>query len=180
MRISHHERKGFTLIELLVVISIISLLSSVLLVALNGTRMRARVSTRVSDMNTLRTVLEMYATSHNGSYPSSSSQWWGLNACNYWPGQRRADWIPEVVSLGYISALPHDPSGLATPGSSDATCGVNTYIYRSNATDYKLIVYRSETTDPSTTACKYAPISMLDPVRGGVACGFWTNGAASW
>ncbi|MEN9622135.1 MAG: hypothetical protein RLZZ67_569 [Candidatus Parcubacteria bacterium] len=41
---THVRRKGFTLIELLVVVSIISLLSSIVLAALNSARQKAQIS----------------------------------------------------------------------------------------------------------------------------------------
>jgi len=52
--------KGFTLIELLVVIAIIGLLSSMVLVAMNSARMKARDARRVSDIKQIATAMEMY------------------------------------------------------------------------------------------------------------------------
>jgi general secretion pathway protein G len=51
---------GFTLIELLVVISIIGLLSSIILVAMNGARMAARDSRRISDLHQIQIALQLY------------------------------------------------------------------------------------------------------------------------
>lgn len=51
---------GFTLIELLVVISIIGLISSVLLVAVNSTRIKARDAKRRADLKQVSSALELY------------------------------------------------------------------------------------------------------------------------
>ncbi len=65
-------RKGFTLIELMVVISIISLLSSAILVALGSAKIRANDAIRIQDMNTIRTALTLFYSS-KGRYPYNYS-----------------------------------------------------------------------------------------------------------
>jgi len=66
------KQRGFTLIELLVVIAIIGILSAVGLIALNGTRERARDVTRKSDIKQLSTGLALYYDEHNSAYPDSA------------------------------------------------------------------------------------------------------------
>ncbi len=63
------KQNGFTLIELLVVISIIGLLSSMVMVALNNARIKARDAKRIADLNQLSKALEIYMDNH-GSYPN--------------------------------------------------------------------------------------------------------------
>jgi prepilin-type N-terminal cleavage/methylation domain-containing protein len=51
---------GFTLVELLVVIAVIGILAGVGLIALNGSRERARDTRRISDLQAVRTGLALY------------------------------------------------------------------------------------------------------------------------
>lgn len=63
------DNRGFTLVELLVVISIIGLLSTLAVVALQGARVKSRDAKRVADIKQVQTALELYA-SEKGVYPT--------------------------------------------------------------------------------------------------------------
>jgi prepilin-type N-terminal cleavage/methylation domain-containing protein len=147
------NKKGFTLIELLVVISIISLLSSVVLASLNGTRAKARDARRMSDALQIRNALNLYAANNNGNFPSG--RYW-----SYPPPD--GNWTGGVgtfeAALGGTSLinLPNDPlltksywyywygNPLNTPPAdwiSDASGNPGTC----KATDILFIVYRTET-----------------------------------
>ena len=78
--IMKYSLKGFTLIELLVVISIISLLSSAVLVALSSTRLRAYDTKRIADMRSITTALALFYSQKN-RYP------YNYNHNNYGHGQ---------------------------------------------------------------------------------------------
>ncbi|HET9699140.1 MAG TPA: prepilin-type N-terminal cleavage/methylation domain-containing protein, partial [Terriglobales bacterium] len=52
--------EGFTLIELLVVVAIISLLSSIGLIAFQDARQKSRDAKRLSDMTQMANALEIY------------------------------------------------------------------------------------------------------------------------
>jgi prepilin-type N-terminal cleavage/methylation domain-containing protein len=62
------ERKGFTLIELLVVISIIALLLSLLVPALDKAKIRAKNSVCLSNLHQLALAVSMYALEHDGDF----------------------------------------------------------------------------------------------------------------
>lgn len=67
------KNSGFTLIELLVVISIIALLSTVVLAAMNDVRVKARNSAKNEIVLQYINALELYASSNGGVYPENET-----------------------------------------------------------------------------------------------------------
>ncbi len=120
--------EGFTLIELLVVIAIIGLLSSVVLASLNTARGRARDAKRFSDLEQVRTALEMYYADH-GQYPVQSS-WKGTSDGCYGGTADPNAAIPGLAPT-YIPVVPEDPS----------PAGSGCYLYRSGGPDYKFMAH---------------------------------------
>lgn len=93
------NKKGFTLIELLVVVSIIGVLATMVLGSLGDARSKARDAKRLSELNNLKTALELYYLD-NDSYPALIS-----GGCAW------STPLAPLVSGGYISQLPVDPDG---------------------------------------------------------------------
>lgn len=159
---------GFTLIELLVAIAIIGVLAAAILASVNTARARSRDARRKSDLNQIRTAIELYVAT-NGTLPGSS----GPGNCNNAGGCNSTDaesWIPGVDQQ-YIGTLPVDPSNSAT----------YRYRYRPNAAtgDYEIDApvetdYNSaqndggnENTCPSSSTCRYEVGSDLTRLRTG-------------
>lgn len=92
MKIRKSE-SGFTLVELLVVIAIIGILSSIVLASLNSARSKARDAKRVGDLGSVRTALTLYYDT-NKQYPTT---------------------LQGLVTGGFLSAVPTDPSSTSTP-----------------------------------------------------------------
>lgn len=171
--------RGFTLIELLIALTIVAILSSVVMVSMDGARIKSRHAKRISDLKQLETAIILYANDHSYKYPSTSGNWYGIHACT--AGNAKADWIPGLVSGGYITALPKEPRD----SGGAVGCEVNTpqYLYRSDETDFKLIDYKLE---DCAGFVRLEP-SMADPVFGRdclsatPAVGVWSSPtSAAW
>ena len=63
-------RFGFTLLELLVVISIIGILAGLTMVSFTGAQKQARDTQRQSDLKQYQNLLESFASTRSGLYPS--------------------------------------------------------------------------------------------------------------
>jgi general secretion pathway protein G len=79
--------RGFTLIELIVVVAIIGILATIAVPAMRSYPIKAKESALKEDLFTLRSCLDQFHADR-GRYPSS---------------------LDELVSSGYIRALPRDP-----------------------------------------------------------------------
>jgi len=111
---------GFTLIELLVVISIIGVLSALALSNYNAARQRARDAQRKSDLNQIKTSLQMYYNDNSSSFPLSLV--FGSALEN-----------PTDSSMVYMKVVPNDPSYDVSDEESPQ------YSYSSDGTEYCLV-----------------------------------------
>ncbi|QFR39104.1 type II secretion system protein [Candidatus Gracilibacteria bacterium 28_42_T64] len=66
------SKKAFTLVELIVVITIIAILGTIAFISLQGYSSLARDSVRISDINNIRTSLELFSVK-TGKYPIPSN-----------------------------------------------------------------------------------------------------------
>lgn len=152
---------GFTVVELLIVIVVIGILASITVVAYNGVHTRARATAAIAKLNVYEKALEQYLAIH-GAYPTTNETWQSQhdNHNGFIPGL-----VPDI-----ISTLP-----LLATGSGGAWN--NDVLYRSNGTDYKLIIHN----DTLCNAVQKISPALADPQRKDQwncwAYGYWSAGA---
>lgn len=121
-------RKGFTLIELLVAVTIIAVLVSIGVVSYASVNKRSRDAKRKSDIEQMRSALEMYRAD-NESYPdpSGTGSWTDASGLE----------IP--LEPTYLPAIPSDPK--------------STQSYRYKATNGYCLSATLETATSITNTC---------------------------
>jgi len=159
---NNSQKKGFTLIELLVVIAIIGILSTIGLVALNGSRVRARDAKRVAD---LRQYALIYAT-HADTNATNTY----VTGCAH---ATRASQCAALRTAGTGSAtgiLPRDPSSTTAGAPTAASCsGIGVAACRT-ATNWSTTAV-SDYTIAQETASQWALFNVLEQGSGGISAG---------
>lgn len=139
---------AFTIIELLVVISVIGLLASVIMVALNSARAKARDTKRIADLKQISTALEFFYD-NNGRYPRTGGapnwegHWLLFKACLL-TGVDCQGFTGDTNDISnyqpVLSKLPNDPLN-PTPDIDDNSityytgwnwCNDQMYVLRAN------------------------------------------------
>lgn len=150
------SKRGFTLIELLVVISIIGLLSSVILGAVNSARAKSNDSKQIQALNQLKRAMELYYDNNGGLYPALPIANGFQNNC--WDCTTSVLATLDVGRLAalapYLSQRPQvAPTGLAI------WAGGSGYYYKVSTSrkDYKITLGSS-----SINNVNNIPLSMQD------------------
>lgn len=142
MKMLNNRSRGFTLIELLIVIVIIGILTGISVFALVGSRESARDARRKTDLEQIRSALELYRADCN-RYPAS------LPAS---PSSLTGSTCTPANTNTYMQSMPADPSS-------------GSYSYsRTSSTSYVLC---SRLEDPPSPANN---TSGCPPCTGG--CGY--------
>ena len=103
------SNRGFTLIELLVVIGVLTILLSIVLIAINPQRQfqQANDTQRRSDVSAILNAIHQYSADNSGSLPSAISTSEGIIVSGSSAGQ--IDICDDLVPT-YIAEMPVDPT----------------------------------------------------------------------
>ncbi|MEO0514506.1 MAG: prepilin-type N-terminal cleavage/methylation domain-containing protein [Planctomycetota bacterium] len=69
------KAKGFTLVEILIVVVILGILAAIVIPQFTSASESAKASSLVTQLQSLRSQLELYQLQHNGEYPTVADFW---------------------------------------------------------------------------------------------------------
>lgn len=139
------SKKGFTLIELLTVIAIMAILSTIVVVQMNGSKERARDNQRKADLLKIATALEFYRTDKK-SYPSVDT----ADATNYKTVKNSA--LEAALVPTYLPFMPTDPKNPDSRKYDEQYQYVSNNTGSSKSTSYTLYaVLEKATNDDKAT-----------------------------
>lgn len=150
MSLNKNKNRGFTLIELLVVIAIISLLSSVVLAALNDARAKARDARRMEDLRQINTALQLYLQDHEEAP-------YDRTGIDVYSSLGWTDFLEGELSP-YIKKLPVDPlqgKSIDGSGTNHPKGGCVNFNF-SDSCSYQYVYRRM---DHNSTKCESDPSS---------------------
>ena len=110
---SSQNRSGFTLVELLVVVSVIAILVSLLIPAVEQAMYQAQLSACAANMKTVATAATVYAADHQQHYPKrhKNYSWDGLwlrlppSYDSRWPFDLRAQFAPYMSVKSFLDPM---------------------------------------------------------------------------
>src|SRR5262249_11575510 len=98
-----HVRKGFTLVEILIVVVILGILAAIVIPQFTSASETAKASSVVSQLQTIRSQLELYQINHNGAYPTLAQMWGNLTTTTDITGPAGTTYGP------YLQQAPVNP-----------------------------------------------------------------------
>lgn len=111
--------KGFTLVEILIVVVILGILAAIVIPQFTRASEAANASSLASQLQTLRSQLELYQVQHSGAYPDLITDWSQMTG-------RTAQDGTAVATGGfgpYLQAEMRNPFGNSTTVAADTSGG---------------------------------------------------------
>ena len=125
-----NRKRGFTLIEILIVVVILGILAAIIIPQFTDAAQDASAASARSQLQTMRSQIELYRVQNNGQIPASdggtSGPWGALSGAGYirsaptWPAGFSEDYTGGLLTLDFDSANFPIPD-VDNSGAGDAT-----------------------------------------------------------
>jgi len=122
------SKRGFTLVEILIVVVILGILAAIVIPQFTGASTEAKLSSLVSDLQTIRSQIELYKLQHNEVIPSMAlvafggEQVNGLTGCTLVDGTQVAEGTDDSYGP-YLMKMPTNQFNNSSLVDSSGTAG---------------------------------------------------------
>ena len=99
----HRGFSAFTLVEVLIVVIVLGILAAIVVPQFSSASQDANLSSLTTNLQTIRTQIELYKLQHNGSYPTLAGFGAQMTAGTLVDGTAGADFGP------YLLSIPNNP-----------------------------------------------------------------------
>lgn len=127
-----YGKKGFTLVEILIVVVILGILAAIVIPQFTSASESAKGSSLVSQLQTLRSQLELYQVQHNGDYPTQADFWNQLNQYTDIDGNTNATKTTVFKFGPYLQQPSRNPFEDSTSVATAAAANVG-WVYDETA-----------------------------------------------
>ncbi len=124
---NQNRQQGFTLVEILIVVIILGILAAIVIPQFTNASTNARVSSTVSQLQTLRSQIQLFKLQHNDTLPDlKANQWTQLMSKSDVTGSTVA---ASGLNFGpYLESIPNNPlNGFSAV--SDAAAAATGWVY---------------------------------------------------
>jgi len=141
-------RQGFTLVEILIVVVILGILAAIVIPQFTSASESARASSLVSQLQTIRSQLELAQIQHQGTYPDLSASWSDLTTKTeqdsaYTAGDNSANDVGPYLQQAPVNPFENSSSVVATDGAAAAGVG---WVYSSSTGTLKAVLSSAKAT----------------------------------
>ena len=111
MKRTQSVKSGFSLIELVIVVVIIAIIAAIAIPKMSRGAAGANDSATSQDLSTMRSALDLYASEHGGTYPSTASVIAQLTSYTDASGNTNASKTSVFIYGPYLKSVPVMPVG---------------------------------------------------------------------
>lgn len=126
MKARNGFKAGFTLVEILIVVVILGILAAIVIPQFTNASENAKGSSLVSQLQTIRSQLELYQVQHNGTYPDLVTSWDQFTLYTDDDGNTNATKTDVFKHGPYMQQAPRNPLVNGDDAAKSAVADGNT------------------------------------------------------
>ena len=137
--------KRFTLVEILIVVVILGILAAIVIPQFTNASEAEKASSLVSQLQTLRSQLELYQVQHNGNYPTLATL--QVGAPDEWTGMTTQTEVNGNVGTDFGPYLQQAPINVFTGNGNVAVDNSQDWEYDENTGAIRAVVPQTNITE---------------------------------